>query len=117
MRPRFLCVLCCLGVLCAASAVRAVAAVSDYLGRPVGSVRLVIEGRESTEPLMMQIVGTASGQPLSMVQVRETVAHLFSLGRFEGVSVDATIENGRVALVYELVPLHQKMCLTRNSSA
>jgi outer membrane protein assembly complex protein YaeT len=66
----------------------------------------MIEGRESTEPLMMQIVGTASGQPLSMVQVRETVAHLFSLGRFEGVSVDATIENGRVALVYELVPLH-----------
>jgi outer membrane protein insertion porin family len=40
------------------------------------------------------------------VQVRETVAHLFSLGRFEGVSVDATLEAGRVALTYELVPIH-----------
>ena len=89
MRRRLLCVLCSLCVLCATAAA---AAVADYLGRPVGSVRLVIEGRDSTEPLMMQIVGTASGQPLSMVQVRETVAHLFSLGRFEGVSVDATIE-------------------------
>ena len=103
MRRRLLCVLCSLCVLCATAAA---AAVADYLGRPVGSVRLVIEGRDSTEPLMMQIVGTASGQPLSMVQVRETVAHLFSLGRFEGVSVDAAIENGRVALTYELVPLH-----------
>jgi outer membrane protein insertion porin family len=97
-----LCTLCILG----AAAQRASAAVSDYLGKPIGSVRLVIEGRDSTEPLLMQIVGTASGQPLSMVQVREAVAHLFSLGRFEGVSVDATIENGRVALRYELVPVH-----------
>ena len=51
-------------------------------------------------------MGTAPGQPLSMVQVRETVAHLFSLGRFEGVSVDATLEDGRVALRYDLVPIH-----------
>ena len=59
MRRRLLCVLCSLCVLCATAAA---AAVADYLGRPVGSVRLVIEGRDSTEPLMMQIVGTASGQ-------------------------------------------------------
>ncbi len=82
------------------------AAVADYLGKPIGSVRLVIEARETTEPLLTQIVSTVAGQPLSMVQVRETVAHLFSLGRFEGVSVDATLENGRVALRYELVPIH-----------
>ncbi len=41
-----------------------------------------------------------------MIQVRETIAHLFSLGRFEGVSVDATMENGGVALRYELIPIH-----------
>jgi outer membrane protein insertion porin family len=82
------------------------AAVADYLGRPVGSVRLVIEERDTTEPLLTQLVETVVGQPLSMVQVRETVAHLFSLGRFEGVSVDATLENGRVALRYELIPIH-----------
>ena len=69
-------------------------------------MRLVIEGRDATEPLLNDIVGTAPGQPLSMVQVREAVAHLFSLGRFEGVSVDATLEDGRVALRYDLVPIH-----------
>jgi outer membrane protein insertion porin family len=66
----------------------------------------VLEGRETRELLLTQVVSTAAGQPLSMVQVRETVAHLFSLGRFEGVSVDATLENGRVALRYELLPIH-----------
>jgi outer membrane protein assembly factor BamA len=49
---------------------------------------------------------TVAGEPLSMVQVRETVTHLFSLGRFEGVNVDATLEGGRVALRYELIPIH-----------
>jgi outer membrane protein insertion porin family len=82
------------------------AAVADYLGKPIGSVRLVIEGRDTTEPMLTQIVETVAGQPLSMVQVRETVIHLFSLGRFDGVSVDATLDNGRVALRYELVPIH-----------
>jgi outer membrane protein insertion porin family len=80
--------------------------VAAYLGKPIASVRLMVEGTETDEPLLRQIVATAPGQPLSMVQVRETVAHLFSLGRFEGVSVDATIEEGRVALRYELVPIH-----------
>jgi hypothetical protein len=105
MRPRRLRVLGVLCVLCA-GAVPALADVADFLGRPVGSVRLVIEGTDTTEPLLMQVVSTVAGQPLSMVQVRESVAHLFSLRRFEGVSVDATLENGRVALRYDLVPIH-----------
>jgi len=66
----------------------------------------VLEGRETSEPLLVQIVSTHAGQPLSMAQVRETVVHLFSLGRFEGVGVDATLENDRVALRYELTPIH-----------
>ena len=32
----------------------------------------------------------ASGQPLSMADVRESIAHLYGLGRFQDVSVDAT---------------------------
>jgi outer membrane protein insertion porin family len=96
-----LCLLCVLGV-----ATPAVADVAAYLGRPIGSVRLVLEGRETTDPLLTQVVSTVAGRPLSMVQVRETVTHLFSLGRFDGVSVDATLENGRVALRYDLIPIH-----------
>ncbi|HXI29115.1 MAG TPA: POTRA domain-containing protein [Vicinamibacterales bacterium] len=82
------------------------AAVQDYIGRPVATVRLFTEGRETTDPVLTSIVETPAGAPLSMLQVRESVAHLFSLGQFEGVSVDATLENGRVALRYELVPIH-----------
>lgn len=105
MRHRWVRILCVLGVLrLEAAVVRA--DVAAYLGRPIGSVRLLLEGRETTEPLLVQIVATAPGQPLSMVQVRETVAHLFSLGRFEGVSVDASLDHGRVALRYELIPIH-----------
>jgi outer membrane protein insertion porin family len=98
-------VLCVLCVLCAGAG-RALGDTAAFLGRPIGSVRLILEGRETTEPLLTQVVSTIAGQPLSMVQVRETIAHLFSLGRFEGVSVDATLENGRVALRYDLIPIH-----------
>jgi len=106
LTARILRVLCLLGVLCAASAPRAAADVADYLGKPIGSVRLAVEGRETTEPLLTQVVSTIAGEPLSMLSVRETVAHLFSLGRFEGVSVDATLVDGRVALRYDLIPIH-----------
>jgi outer membrane protein insertion porin family len=98
-------ILAAFSVLCAG--VRpAAAAIADYLGKPIGSVHLAIEGRETTELVLTQIVSTVAGQPLSMIQVRETVAHLFSLGRFEGVSVDAAIEDGGVVLRYELIPIH-----------
>ena len=103
---RILGVLCLLCGLCAASVQRAAAAVQDYLGRPIAAVRLFSEGRETTDPILTSIVETAPGTPLSMAQVRESVAHLFSLGQFEGVSVDAALENGRVTLRYELIPIH-----------
>jgi outer membrane protein assembly complex protein YaeT len=102
---RLLCVLCGLCILCA-GARRASAAVGDYIGKPVASVRIVVEGRDAADPMLTSIVETVVGQKLSMAQVRETVAHLFSLGRFEGVSVDATLDDGRVALRYDLVPIH-----------
>ena len=102
--PAFLWVLCTLCVLCGDRA--AFAAVADYLGRPIGSVRLLTEGRETVDPVLTQVVETVAGQPLSMAQVRESVAHLFSLGRFEDVRVDATLEGGLVMLRYDLVPIH-----------
>jgi outer membrane protein assembly complex protein YaeT len=97
-----LCVVCILCVLC----VPLSAAVSDYLGKPVASVRFVLEGRDVNDPIFAEIVETAVDRPLSMVQVRESIAQLFSLGRFEDVAVDATVDNGRVALIYVLTPVH-----------
>src|SRR5206468_11374426 len=70
------------------------------------AVRLVLEGHETTEPALMQVVETRVGQPLSMAEVRQTIAHLFSLGRFEDVHADATLEAGNVMLTYELTRIH-----------
>jgi len=81
-------------------------AVADYLGRAVASVHLTVEGHETTESMLTQVVETAPGQPLSMSQVRSSIAHLFSLGRFEDVRVDATLDNEQVVLRYDLIPIH-----------
>jgi len=82
------------------------AAVADYIGKPIASVRLIREGRETVDPTLVQVLETRVGEPLSMIEVRESIAHLFSLGLFEDVQVDAALENGRVALRYDLVPIH-----------
>ena len=94
-------IVCVLGVT-----TRAAASVADFIGKPVAAVRIVVEGHDATDPMLTSIVETVVGRTLSMTQVRETIAHLFSLGQFEGVSVDATFENGGVALRYDLVPIH-----------
>ncbi len=41
-----------------------------------------------------------------MLDVRESIAHLFSMGRFEGIVVHAEAAGAGVALRYELVPVH-----------
>jgi outer membrane protein insertion porin family len=82
------------------------AAVADYLGKPVVSVRLTIEGRDTTEAALTEIVETRVGPPLSMAEVRETISHLFSLGRFEDVRVDAALAGAGVTLRYDLSPVH-----------
>ena len=77
------------------------------IGRPVASVALEVEGRATDDPVLRELIGTRVGAPLSMADVRETMGHLFDLGRFEGVAVRAEdVDGGRVALIYELRPLH-----------
>ena len=66
MRRRLFRVLCVLGLL-GVEAAAARADVAAYLGRTVGSVRLVLEGRETTDPMLTHIVLTAAGQPLSKI--------------------------------------------------
>jgi len=81
--------------------------VADYVGKPIAAVRLVQEGRDTTDPALLALVETRIGTALSMAQVRDTVSHLFSLGRFEDVRVDAALEgSGRVLLRYDLSPVH-----------
>jgi outer membrane protein insertion porin family len=102
---RILGVLCFLAILLAAR--RAESAIDDYLGKPIASVRLLIEGRETTDAAIARVVETPVGQPLTIAAVRDTISHLFSLGRFDDIRVDATLADGNhVALRYELSPIH-----------
>src|SRR5919201_5669016 len=74
------------------------AAVTDYLGKPVVSVRFVVEGRETTDASLTRVIETQVGRPFSMADVRESITHLISLGRFEDVRVDAAPSGGGVAV-------------------
>ncbi len=78
---------------------------SAYIGRTIAAVRLVIEERLTDDPVLRDLVQTRVGQPLSMVNVRQSIAHLFSLRRFQDVQVEARHAEGGVELVYNLVPL------------
>ena len=95
------------------------AAVDDYLGKTVTSVRLRIEGRESSDPALTQLIETRVGTPLTIAAVRESITHLFSLGLFEDVRVDAALTGAGVGLTFELHSAHpvSKMVFEINGSA
>ena len=96
-----------LGVLLtAAGAVPASAAgLDDLVGKPVVDVELVSDGIALRDEAILELVETRVGEPLSMRQVRESVTHLFSLGRFENVAVDGRVGTDGVVLRYSLAPL------------
>lgn len=90
----------------AASAARAQAPPgAASAGRIVTAVRIELEDREIAEPVIVDLVETRVGQPLSLAQARESIARLFSLGRFQDIQVHATANGEGVALRYVLVPL------------
>jgi outer membrane protein assembly factor BamA len=99
-------VACLAGVLVVFTSANLRADVGDYLGKPVSAVRLAIEGRPSTDLRLRQIVESQLGRPLSMLDVRESIVHLYSTGRFEDVRVSAEAAAGAVVLRYDLVPQH-----------
>jgi outer membrane protein insertion porin family len=79
---------------------------APYAGRPVASVRIEVEGRESAEPALGELVETKAGAPLSLEAVRESIAHLYGLRRFENIEVHAEDAGAGVALRYNLIPIH-----------
>jgi outer membrane protein insertion porin family len=77
-----------------------------FVGQRVVEVDLFAEGRPVDDPMIRGLVETHVGSPLSMVEVRESITHIFGLGRYQDVQVDATAAPGGLALRYNLVPLH-----------
>ena len=95
-------------LMCAARA----AGAAEAVGKRVAAVRLEVEGRATSDPRLLELVETKPDRPLSMSQVRDTVAHLFNLGRYEDIRVHAAAAGEGVTLRYELVPLHPVSRLT-----
>ena len=95
----------CLG-LSPSQAAAADSPIQALLNLPVTRVRFEMEGREVIDPQVADLVETRTGAPLQMAAVRETMTHLFGLGRFQDIRVHADRSGGGVALLYELVPLH-----------
>jgi outer membrane protein insertion porin family len=77
-----------------------------YIGLPVVSVTLALEAVPTTDPALAELIVARVGRPLAARDVRDSIAHLFSLGRFEDVRIYAAPGSGGVALRVELLPVH-----------
>src|SRR4051794_1378670 len=73
----------------------------------VTAVEVQQEGEAVTDPLVLSLVQTRAGLPLSMADVRETITHLISLTRYEDVQVFEEPAAGGVRLRYALMPVHE----------
>jgi outer membrane protein insertion porin family len=93
-------------VLCAATQASAQPAPESYSGRPVTAVRVVIDSVPTTDAALIDLLETRPGQNLSMAAVRESIAHLYSLARFQDVQVEALDgSGGAIELRYNLVAI------------
>ena len=78
--------------------------IEKFIGQPVVRVELLSDGLSLPDDGAQELVETKVGAPLSMREVRESITHLFSLGRFESVEVTGVLLSDGVALQYGLVP-------------
>ena len=72
----------------------------------ITDLRVEQEGRVVDDPVLNGLIETTVGEPLSMREVRETLAHLTRLNRFEDVQVFREAAGAGVRLRYVLFPLH-----------
>jgi outer membrane protein insertion porin family len=77
-----------------------------YVGKNVVSIAIVIAGRPSSDAMLMSAVQMKRNQPLDMSEVRETMTHLYTVGRFDDVEVEAETVAGGVAITILLEPIH-----------
>jgi outer membrane protein assembly complex protein YaeT len=79
---------------------------ASLLGQPVVSVTFDVEGRIESAGAITNLADVKVGQPLRQPDVRATMAHLDSLGRYESIEVFAAPVPGGVAVTFRLVPRH-----------
>ena len=78
--------------------------VAELVGRVVVQVQLYRAGVPVTDRSARELLETRQGQPLSLREVRESLAHLYSLGEYADVRVSALDEPTGVVLQYDLIP-------------
>lgn len=88
------------------SSARAQAPAAPFVGRPVAALTVTIEGTPTSDPALIDLIETRTGRRLAMDEVRDSIVHLYSLGRFQDIRVEATEAGGGVGLRYELMPVH-----------
>jgi outer membrane protein insertion porin family len=89
------------------SAASAQSVAAKFVGRPVQEVRLQVEGTPTSDPTLLDLVPPRAGAPLDIAVVRESIGHLYSLGRFQDVQVEAAeAADGGVVLTFNLIPVH-----------
>ena len=72
----------------------------------VTEARVEQEGQPVTDPLILGLIETTAGAPLSIADVRESITHLASLTLYEDVQVYQEPAGGGVRLRYVLFPIH-----------
>ena len=82
------------------------ATAQETIGQPVAEVVVEVEGQRVADPLVLSLLQTRVGQPLSMVDVRATYDHLYSLRRFDDIQTSAEPVAGGVRVRYVLLPSH-----------
>ena len=80
--------------------------VSSFVGKQIVAAEVVVEGFRTEDATVRALIETTAGEPLAMAEVRETIAHLFSLGRYQDIQVEAFAEGEGIRVRYNLVPIH-----------
>lgn len=75
--------------LLVAAAAPATADVASLLGRRITDVQLVADGAPVEDRTVLTLVETALGEPLRMTDVRQTIDHFVTLGRYADIRVYA----------------------------
>jgi outer membrane protein insertion porin family len=72
----------------------------------MSEIRVEQEGRPVTDRLILDLIDTRAGEPLSMHDVRESIDHLHGLGRFDDIRVSWEPSGADIRVIYVLVPRH-----------
>lgn len=78
----------------------------QFAGKNIVATEVVLEGRLADDATLRDLIETRTGTPLSMAAVRESIAHLYSLGRFQDIQVEADEVPGGIRVRFNLIPIH-----------